>query len=212
MVETFKNLKFFIFFIYFIGFLNLISLNSQNVDINILKSINSSKNLKSDKYFQFVSNSTAFVNIGAPLTIGIIGLAEHDNETFKNACLTGAASLFTSGITYVIKFTINRKRPFETYPTLITKKSYGGDPSFPSSHTSAAFATATSLSLLYPKWYIIVSSYVWAGMVAYSRMHLGVHYPSDILGGIIVGIGTSYLTFKAQEWLNIKTKKSNAKN
>jgi membrane-associated phospholipid phosphatase len=183
-------------------------LQSQNLDIDILNSINSDHYLKSDKYFKFISNSTAVVNIGAPLAIAIVGIAKHDTVTFINACYMGAASLICGGLTYALKFTVNRERPFNTYPLLIEKKSYGGDPSFPSSHTSAAFATATSLSLMYPKWYVIVPSYTWAGIVAYSRMHLGVHYPSDILGGIVVGMGTSYLTFKAQKWLNKKSKKS----
>jgi membrane-associated phospholipid phosphatase len=193
--------------IVFILLFKIINIYSQNLDINILKSINSSHLLKSDKYFQFISNSTAVVNIGAPLTIAIVGLANHDSVTFKNACVMGAASLICGGLTYAVKYIVNRSRPFEAYPSLITKKSYGGDPSFPSSHTSAAFATATSLSLIYPKWYVIVLSYTWAGIVAYSRMHLGVHYPTDILGGIIIGIGTSYLSFKAQKWLNAKNKK-----
>jgi membrane-associated phospholipid phosphatase len=51
----------------------------------------------------------------------------------------------------------------------------------------AAFALATSLSLSYPKCYIIVPSFAWASSVGYSRMDLGVHYPSDVLAGAIVG-------------------------
>ena len=57
-----------------------------------------------------------------------------------------------------------------------------------------AFATATSLSLTYPKWYIIVPAYSWAGAVGYSRMHLGVHYPSDVFIGALVGAGSAWLT------------------
>jgi membrane-associated phospholipid phosphatase len=58
-----------------------------------------------------------------------------------------------------------------------------------------AFATATSLSLAYPKWYVIVPSFAYAGTVAYSRMHLGVHYPSDVAAGAVIGAGCAYLTF-----------------
>jgi membrane-associated phospholipid phosphatase len=188
-------------------FLHFSCLYSQNFDIDILKSINSNHYLQADKYFQFVSNSTIVVNIVTPVSLAFVSLIKHDTELFKNSCTMGASSIICGGLTYALKFIVNRSRPFDTYPLLITKKSYGGDPSFPSSHTSAAFATATSLSLIYPKWYIIIPSYTWASLVAYSRMHLGVHYPSDVLGGIVVGIGTSYITFKAQKWLNMKSKK-----
>ncbi len=199
-----KYLKIFLPFILFL-FVPITTF-SQNLDIRILKSINSPNSLPSDKYFQLISNSAVFINIGAPLGLAVFALVKHDKETIINASTTAAASIICSGLTYAIKYTVNRKRPFETYPNLITKKSYGGDPSFPSSHTSAAFATATSLSIIYPKWYVIAPSYAWASVVAYSRMDLGVHYPSDVLAGIIVGMGTSYITFKAQKWLNNKPK------
>jgi len=105
-----------------------------------------------------------------------------------------------------MKYTINRDRPFVTYPD-ICKKSGAASPSFPSGHTSSAFATATSLTLAYPRWYIVVPSFAWAGTVAYSRMDLGVHYPSDILIGAMIGAGSAWLTFKINKKLNIRSGK-----
>jgi len=120
-----------------------------------------------------------------------------------NATTIILADAINLGFTEVLKYSINRTRPFNKY-SFITKKSAGGNPSFPSGHTSGAFATATSLCLAYPKWYVIATSYLWAGTVAYSRMHLGVHYPSDVIGGIIVGMGSSYIAYKLQKWINKK--------
>ena len=105
-----------------------------------------------------------------------------------------------------MKYIINRERPYITYPYL-EKASDGGSPSFPSGHTEAAFATATSLSLAFPKWYVIAPSYIYAGSVGYSRMHLGVHYPSDVLAGALVGTTSSYFTYRANKWLKGKKKK-----
>jgi membrane-associated phospholipid phosphatase len=172
---------------------------SQNLDIRILRSINSPAN-HGDKFFQSVSNSNNAVILGVPLTMGIVGLINDDDKTFRNACVIVAADAINLGFTYALKYSVNRTRPFITYPDIV-KKSDGGGPSFPSGHTSGAFATATILSLEYPKWYVIAPSFLWAGTVGYSRMYLGVHYPSDVLGGMIVGAGSAYLSYKANKWL-----------
>lgn len=177
------------------------TLFSQNIDIRILRSLNSSQALSSDKFFQFVSNSDAYLVFGIPISMGTIGLIKHDDQLFRNACVTLAATAVNLGITTALKYSINRPRPFITYPD-ITKKSAGGSPSFPSGHTSSAFATATSLSLAYPKWYIIAPVYTWAATVAYSRMDLGVHYPSDVLAGALVGAGSAWLTHVVNKKLN----------
>ncbi|GAC1535551.1 MAG: hypothetical protein NVS3B15_16210 [Sediminibacterium sp.] len=65
---------------------------------------------------------------------------------------------------------------------------------------SAAFATAASVSLQYKKWYVTVPMYAWGAGVAYSRMYLGQHYPSDVVVGAAVGIGSAYLA----DWINRK--------
>jgi len=92
----------------------------------------------------------------------------------------------------ILKYTVNRPRPFITYPFL-EKVTSGGSLSFPSGHTCDAFTLATSVSIACPKWYVITPSYGWAGSKAYSRMDLGVQYPSDVLAGAIIGVGSAYL-------------------
>jgi membrane-associated phospholipid phosphatase len=176
---------------------------SQNLDIRILRSVNSSRNLPSDNFFRFVSNSDGWLVVGIPVAIGSTGLIKHDKALVRNGCVILASVAVNQGITELMKYTFNRNRPFITYPD-ITKKSAAGSPSFPSGHTSSSFALATSLSLTYPKWYVIVSSYTWAGTVAFSRMELGVHYPSDILAGAFVGAGCAWLTHVVNKKLTKK--------
>jgi membrane-associated phospholipid phosphatase len=174
---------------------------SQNPDIRILRAINSSKNLPSDNFFRFISNSDGWLVYGIPVVIGSAGLIRHDKEQFRNGCVILASVAVNQGITEILKYTIKRDRPFITYPD-ITKKSAARGPSFPSGHTSSAFALATSLSLSYPRWYVIASSYTYASTVAFSRMDLGVHYPSDVLAGALVGAGSAWLTYVVNKKLS----------
>jgi membrane-associated phospholipid phosphatase len=178
-----------------------VSLSSQNLDIEILRAINSPYDLPSDDFFRFISNSETFVLFAVPASMFTKGYIMHDDKLIRNAYTGLAASVASGGLTLALKYIVDRKRPFVTYPDIV-QKSKAGSPSFPSGHTSSAFATATSVSLAYPKWYIIVPSYAWAGTVGYSRMHLGVHYPSDVLAGALIGSGCAYIAFKINQKLN----------
>jgi membrane-associated phospholipid phosphatase len=193
--------KILIFFLFSLA----LSVQSQNPDIKLLRFINSSETLPSDNVFRFISNSDAFVVAGVPLTMAVIGWKNHDKKLTRNACVIAIGSVVNAGLTNALKYTINRDRPFVTYPD-ISKKAKAGSPSFPSGHTSSAFATATSLSLTYPKWYVIAPSFIYAGAVGYSRMDLGVHYPSDVLAGAVIGSGCAWLTWKVNQKLLIKKK------
>jgi membrane-associated phospholipid phosphatase len=178
-----------------------LNLEAQNWDIELLRLINSPESLPSDDFFRFVSNSEIYVALGIPAGLAAAGLIKDDDKLLRNACMILGSAAISSGVTIILKYSINRDRPFVTYPD-ITKKSDAGSPSFPSGHTSSAFSTATSLSLAYPKWYIIVPSFTWAGTVGYSRMHLGVHYPSDVLAGAIIGAGSAWLSYRINKKLN----------
>lgn len=192
------------FILYFLLFF-LSNLFSQNFDINTLRSINLNRNQNLDPTFKLITDSYAVISIGTPLTLYAVGLINKDPQLKKEALYIGetvAASIF---ITIVSKRIIKRERPFETYPE-IEKLTNGGGYSFPSGHTSIAFATATSLSMTYPKWYVIVPSFTWATAIGYSRMHLGVHYPTDVLAGALIGSGSAYLTYKINKLINKKKK------
>ena len=173
----------------------------QNWDINLLKHINLDRNKSLDGAFRFVTNSAGPVAFGVPVIICGTGFIKHDSLIVRNSLNIGSALVVTVIITTVAKYTVNRTRPFIKYP-YIEKEAAGGSPSFPSGHTSEAFALATSISLTYPKWYVIAPSFIWAGAVGYSRMDLGVHYPSDVLAGAVLGAGCAWLTNKVNKKLN----------
>lgn len=177
------------------------SIIAQNTDINILKDINLNRNKKLDNTFILFSQSITPVSIGIPLGVYTVGLIKHDSTLKNKGSYITASILTTAGITFALKYGVNRTRPYVTYP-IIDNVMDPESASFPSGHTSDAFATATSVSLAFPKWYVIAPSFVWAGFVGYSRMHVGVHYPSDVLVGAIIGVGTSYLCYKANIWLH----------
>jgi membrane-associated phospholipid phosphatase len=90
-------------------------------------------------------------------------------------------SFFTSlALTYALKYTIAERRP------------NGGDHSFPSGHTSAAFQGAAFIHRRYGFTYSI-PAYIAAGFVGYSRVESGYHFTKDVLAGAAVGIGSVFL-------------------
>lgn len=171
---------------------------SQNFDINLLRDININRNTSLDPVFKGFTYSVAPIVLTTPVILFSAGYFRDEPKLKRNAIVTGIGVITAYALSTTLKYSINRPRPFVTYPD-IQKATKTFDPSFPSGHTTSAFALATALSLNYPKWYVIVPSYSWAITVAYSRMHLGVHYPSDVLVGILIGIGSSFLCYKINE-------------
>ncbi len=103
----------------------------------------------------------------------------------------------------VIKSLIGRVRPCHALPASEIHLLVGcGGLSFPSSHAVNNFGVATLFSYFYPR--IKASLFTFAALVALSRVFVGVHYPSDVLGGAIIGVGVGF--FVVWTWNNIATR------
>ena len=100
----------------------------------------------------------------------------------------GKSAALTLGVTYGLKFTIDEKRP------------NGDNQSFPSAHASISFASAEFLCKRYG-WEYGIPAYVAATFVAFSRVESKQHYTHDVIIGVAIGIGSSYLFTKPyKDW------------
>ncbi len=94
-------------------------------------------------------------------------------------------------IVQIIKRILERERPYKILENINTFGIQLKDYSFPSGHTTAGFAIATILALNMAS--LAILFYLIALIIGISRMYLGVHYPSDVLAGIILGTSTSII-------------------
>ena len=180
---------------------------AQNPDIDILSDINARHYPQWDKGMDYTSSSMYPALAIVPGTMLITGLATKNKDLQRSAVKTCVSLGINTILTTGLKYAVNRPRPYETYPDLVIKRTSTGPYSFPSGHTSYAFSLATSATLATKKWYVALPCYVYAGAVGYSRMRLGVHYPSDVLAGALLGVGSSWLAWKADTWLNRRKRK-----
>ena len=182
-----------------IGLLGCCQANAQHWDINTVKKVNQ---WEIHNLSRGLSHSGIILPIGVPTAMGIYALVKKDQPLLKDAVYIGTSVIEALGITYAFKYTFDRQRPFEKYPDRIHPIEKEDSPSFPSGHTAAAFSLATCLSITYPKWYVIAPSAVWACGVGLARINQGVHYPSDVLTGAVIGTGCAFLNIYINRWLN----------
>lgn len=187
-----------IILLFMLVYLLMIKIHAQNADLKMLQRINSiDQTVAASK---FISKTTVATSLLVPSALAATALISHDDKMLKNAMAMGIGFGVTSALTYSFKYVVGRDRPYITYPDDVIAYNQEQSASFPSGHTSIAFSTATSLSLAYPKWYVIAPSYLWACSVGYSRMNLGVHYPSDVLAGALLGAGSAWLSYEVNKW------------
>ena len=118
----------------------------------------------------------------------VVALLLRDVRVFV---VVAAAVLAADGLAGIVKVAVGEKRPEDPDPLVAIPHSH----SFPSGHTATSFAGATALSLLYPRG--TPAFFVLAAAIAYSRLYVGVHFPLDVAGGVVIGVATALLLLAA---------------
>ncbi|MEO3407803.1 phosphatase PAP2 family protein [Mucilaginibacter sp. CAU 1740] len=162
----------------------------QRWDDRVMIDLQNQRTPKQTGFFMFLSENVLYGDIGIPAGLLVGGIVSNNKEMRQNAGYVASSTALSYGFMLLIKHVVKRPRPF-VQNIQITPVYRASGTSFPSGHTSSTFATATALSAAYPKWYVIAPSFFWAGATSYSRMYLGVHYPTDVGAGIILGTGSA---------------------
>lgn len=173
------------------------------IDISILRFIHHNRITAIDGLLYYLSFATTFVSASLLIIILIKGLKTKSKYLINKFYILSIILLCSGCLSLGLKYSLYRERPFVTYPD-IQKLSAAGNSSFPSGHTLEAFAIAFGISFLFSKRVYSILIFAWAFLIAYSRMALGVHYPFDVISGILLGVTLSYIIMILYKQILIK--------
>ena len=158
----------------------------QQFDIHVLEFINHNRLTFFDPFFIFITDIATLITYSSAILLLLAAYAQRNFLLKRKSWLLLIGLILNSAVVDIIKYAVYRPRPFTTYPFIHNLVNVHTS-SFPSGHTAEVFMLAISVSILFTKHtWVKVFAWCWAVIIAYSRMDLGVHYPSDILGSMII--------------------------
>jgi undecaprenyl-diphosphatase len=112
----------------------------------------------------------------------------------RGVALAGLSALAALGLAQVIGHVWDRARPYEAHQSAHLLVARSHDPSFPSDHATAAFALAVAVFAYHRRagWLMLAM----ASVLSIARVAVGTHYPSDVLGGALLGAAVAILCLR----------------
>lgn len=172
-----------------------------NADNSIVVAINNCHNQFMDNAILVITDKWFFVGV-----VGCIFIYSFCKSKYQKAFLfcallmaaVGCADFLCAGI---IRPAVHQLRPTNldnpVHAMLHIVNGYvGGKYGFPSCHAANSFAIAVFTSLWFRKKWIMAILIIWALLECYTRLYLGVHYPSDIVGGVAIGCLMAYVVYR----------------
>ncbi len=163
-------------------------------DVSIFRSINDARSPFLNTTVGISDYAVIPIAFGTPFAVAGVGLSDGNANTFDTGAIIGLSEALAYVIYYPVKnYIVKRKRPYVTLTGVhVMHRETADQYSMPSGHTTAAFAIATALTFRYPKPYVYIPAYAWAAFVGYGRIYLGLHYPSDVLAGAVLGTASAF--------------------
>lgn len=164
----------------------IIYLLSRTWELDLIAALQESLPAGAVPIFQIISDSISYFSVGIPVLLIIYSLIRADQRLRVNA-LKVLLSIAVAGLlNYGVKKVVREPRPYEV-DSRIQQWSGGGGFGFPSGHTAEAVAAAAAASLAWTESVVMVSTFLWALTIMFSRIYLGVHDPGDIMAGAFLG-------------------------
>ncbi|MCF7832686.1 MAG: phosphatase PAP2 family protein [Candidatus Marinimicrobia bacterium] len=159
------------------------------IDLKIFQAI---FNFRRNTVLPLIFRIISFIGDGYFYGLYLVYLYFSKHDIFRPALFVILLAFATELPLYrVLKNTIRRVRPFNAHDEIENMVYPLDEFSFPSGHTSAAFLVAMIIAHFTP--FLAIPMFAFALLVGMSRIYLGVHYPSDIIGGAIYGTGMAQI-------------------
>lgn len=157
-------------------------------DVSARNAVRTHSNGALDELTRIVEPFGAEYSWGVLGAFGVVALVFHDADARDTAIDGVLASALASGIiTPSLKFAVGRARPNQSDDSLSFHPFQSGFSSFPSGHTTQAFAVASVISAHSDRFWVSASAYTLASLVAFARVYHNAHWTSDTVAGALIG-------------------------